>query len=194
MQAWSTHLYHPLERNLTDCLVWDMPTRSHHCLGAGKKIFRFLRMTMWRVGEGEFFLYLSGIAKKAIPFLVKKKKTVPPEAVTLGRIILCDVLEGKKLKSSVKQKGLDSVRKMDESIARGVEWRDRKKNGWPSVRWVNIAKRIKEIFSRLRVISCHGCARYGRARRRSRNAYRGECGFGHWNIPRVTRGGTIEAS
>ena len=43
----------------------------------------------------EFFSVLSGFAKKAIPFLAR---TVVPEAIQMGKGVLSDVLEAKRLR------------------------------------------------------------------------------------------------
>lgn len=56
------------------------------------------------------------IAKMPLPCLMK---TVAPEDVTLGRNIVSNVIEGKNIRSSVKLRELDTIRKFGERFVRG---------------------------------------------------------------------------
>lgn len=65
---------------------------------------------------GGIFSILSGLAKKAIPFLIRN---VAPEAVRMGQGVLGDVLEGRKLRESLKSRGVEALKGVGKRIARG---------------------------------------------------------------------------
>lgn len=60
--------------------------------------------------------FLSGVAKKATPFLVRY---IQPEAIDFGKRVLRDVLEGKSVKRTLRHQGMQSVRNIGSRIARG---------------------------------------------------------------------------
>ena len=65
---------------------------------------------------GGIFSILSGLARKAIPFLIRN---VAPEAVRMGKEVLGDVLEGRKLRESLKSRGVEAVKGVGKRIVRG---------------------------------------------------------------------------
>lgn len=65
---------------------------------------------------GGIFNVLSGLAKRAIPFLIR---TIAPEAMQMGRGVLGDVLEGRKLRESLRSRGITAIRGVGERLARG---------------------------------------------------------------------------
>lgn len=77
-------------------------------------ITTFLAPPRTRRGAGLFSM-LAGLAKKALPFLIR---TVTPEATALSRNVLQDVLEGRKLKDSLKYRGLTALQSVAEKALR----------------------------------------------------------------------------
>ncbi len=81
--------------------------------------------------DGGLFAVLSGFAKRVIPFLMH---TVAPEALQMGKGLLRDVLEGKRLCKSLRSRGVAAVKGVGERIVRGGrvmkkgKVRDRKKD------------------------------------------------------------------
>ena len=65
---------------------------------------------------GGIFSVLSGFAKKAIPFLAR---TVVPEAIQMGKGVLSDVLEGKRLRESLKNRGITAAKGVGARLVRG---------------------------------------------------------------------------
>ena len=65
---------------------------------------------------GGVFSFLSGLAKKAFPFLVR---SVAPEVVNMGRSVLGDVLEGRKVKTALRTRGVEALRGVGQRLARG---------------------------------------------------------------------------
>lgn len=59
---------------------------------------------------------LSGIAKRAIPILVR---TVAPEAMQMGKAVLSDVLEGRQLRESLRNRGITAAKGVGRRIIRG---------------------------------------------------------------------------
>ena len=68
---------------------------------------------------------LRGFAKKAIPFLMR---TVAPEALEMGKGVLSDVLEGRKLRESLKDRGVRAARGVGGRLIRGGRIIKKKKN------------------------------------------------------------------
>jgi len=74
---------------------------------------------------GGIFNVLSGLAKKAVPFLMRN---VAPEAVRMGKDVLGDVLEGRNLRESLKTRGVAALKGVGQRLARGGGGRVRKRS------------------------------------------------------------------
>ena len=90
--------FHPLARREFDTLFLERQTQ-----GSGLDYIRiFLPPPVPRGRRGGgIFTVLSGLAKKAVPFLLRN---VAPEAIQMGKDVLGDVLEGHRFHESVKQR------------------------------------------------------------------------------------------
>lgn len=107
-----THVFQTAGGSLSDIIVFHPPPRTAR--------------------GGGLLSLLKGIGRIASPFLVKYIK---PEAAAFGKRILGDVLQGKSVKQSLKQRGLESVRNVGERFVRGgrVRKRCRKKATCPNI-------------------------------------------------------------
>lgn len=65
---------------------------------------------------GGIFNILSGLAKKAIPFLMRN---VIPEAIHMGRGVVSDVMEGRNVKQSLKTRGIGALQGLGNRFAKG---------------------------------------------------------------------------
>ncbi len=107
------------------------PTRAEYDLlftqskGGGLDDIRVFIPPHSRRGGG-LFSVLSGFAKRAIPFLMR---TVAPEALQMGKGLLTDVLEGKRLRESLRNRGVAAVKGVGERIVRGGRVMKKRKVG-----------------------------------------------------------------
>ena len=97
-----------------------------HVRGGGLEDIRiFLPPPIQRGRRGAgIFTALSGLAKRAIPFLMRN---VAPEAVRMGKGVIGDVLEGRRLRDSLKARGLTILKGVGERLARGGKIRKKHK-------------------------------------------------------------------
>ena len=65
---------------------------------------------------GGLFTFLGGLAKKAAPFLFRN---VAPEVVRMGRGVLEDVIQGKKIRSSLKNRGIEAIKGVGRRVTGG---------------------------------------------------------------------------
>lgn len=72
---------------------------------------------------GGIFNVLSGLAKKAVPFLMRN---VAPEAMRMGKDVLGDVLEGRNIRQSLKTRGMAALKGVGRRLVRGGGRRARK--------------------------------------------------------------------
>lgn len=91
---------------------------------------------------------LSGIAKRAIPFLVR---TVAPEAMQMGKAVLSDVLEGRQLRESLRNRGITAAKGVGRRIIRGgriMKKRTKVKRGRKSKKKKTRKRQLKRKSSR----------------------------------------------
>ena len=72
---------------------------------------------------GGIFTLLSGLAKKAVHFLLCN---VAPEAMKIGKDILGDVLEGRRFRESVKDRGVAPLNGVGRRLTRGCRVKKKK--------------------------------------------------------------------
>lgn len=65
---------------------------------------------------GGIFNFLSGLAKKAVPFLMRN---VAPEVVSMGKNVLSDALEGRRIRETLKERGIEALKGVGKRIVRG---------------------------------------------------------------------------
>lgn len=73
---------------------------------------------------GGIFNVLSGLAKKAIPFLMRN---VAPEVTRMGKDVLGDMIQGRKFRDSLKTRGVTALKGVGQRLARGGGVKKRKK-------------------------------------------------------------------
>ncbi len=73
-----------------------------------------------------YFPCSAALLKRAIPFLMR---TVAPEALQMGKGLLTDVLEGKRLRESLRNRGVAAVKGVGERIVRGGRVMKKRKVG-----------------------------------------------------------------
>lgn len=89
-----------------------------HARGGGLEDIRIFLPPPVQRGRrgGGIFNILSGLAKKAIPFLMRN---VAPEAVRMGKDVLGDVLDGRDIRHSLKTRGVSALKGVGQRLARG---------------------------------------------------------------------------
>lgn len=75
---------------------------------------------------GGIFTVLSGLAKRAIPFLMR---TIAPEAVRMSEGVLGDVLEGRRFRDSLKNRGVEALKGVRKRIVGGKAGKTKRKRG-----------------------------------------------------------------
>ena len=94
---------------------------------------------------GGLFNILSGIAKRAMPFLMKN---VAPEAIKMGKNVLGDVIEGRQLRHSLKNRGMQALEGVGKRVLRGGRVRKSKRSNKKKIKSkISRACYKKDIFS-----------------------------------------------
>lgn len=110
----------PPARHEFDTLFLESPVRG----GGLEDIRIFLPPPVQRGRRGGgIFNVLSGLAKKAIPFLMRN---VAPEAMRMGKDVLGDVLDGRDIRHSLKTRGVAALKGVGRRLVRGGGGRVRK--------------------------------------------------------------------
>lgn len=65
---------------------------------------------------GGIFNILSGFARKALPFLMR---SITPEVTRMGRDVIGDVLEGKRISDALKTRGVTALKGVARRVVRG---------------------------------------------------------------------------
>lgn len=86
---------------------------------------------------GGIFTLLSGLAKRAVPFIMR---TIAPEAIQMGKALVGDLMEGRRVRESLKSRGKQALKGVGRRMVGGgsrkkirkVTKRKKKKNRQPS--------------------------------------------------------------
>lgn len=97
------------------------------------------------VRGGGFLSFLTGLARKATPFLLK---TIMPAALTMGQNVLQDVNTGQgTLKESIRKRGIETLKSIGPKLMAGGRINKKKKKKQIRPAYIKRMDRYKDVFS-----------------------------------------------